>query len=212
MKKILTSVVLFAAGLFAANAQQLQTGDTFTYTNADGVVKTYTVTGENLIENPSFEANTEGWLGGGGGTLTGVDWQSTGGVDGGAYLRLTENAGKGGNGSIGTAWELEKGKTYVFSYFIRQNTNTDAVAKEGYIVTSETDTPRGDETKTLMYAYEDANCAWTQNIVVTTAEYKYLQFCARWLGGSKCFDAFILAEVEEAADPAELEALIATCG
>ena len=212
MKKILTSVVLFASGLFAANAQQLQTGDTFTYTNADGVVKTYTVTGENLIENPSFEANTEGWLGGGGGTLTGVDWQSAGGVDGGAYLRLTENAGKGGNGSIGTAWELEKGKTYVFSYFIRQNTNTDAVAKEGYIVTSETDTPRGDETKTLMYAYEDANCAWTQNIVVTTAEYKYLQFCARWLGGSKCFDAFILAEVEEAADPAELEALIATCG
>ena len=95
MKKILTSVVLFAAGLFAANAQQLQTGDTFTYTNADGVVKTYTVTGEHLIENPSFEANTEGWLGGGGGTLTGVDWQSTGGVDGGAYLRLTENAGKG---------------------------------------------------------------------------------------------------------------------
>ena len=211
MKKILTSVVLFAAGLFAVNAQQLKTGDTFEYTNADGVLKTYTVVGENLIENPSFDNNTTGWVGGAGGSLTGVDWHSNGGVDDGAYLRLTENAGKGGNGSIGTAWALEKGKTYVFSYFIRQNTDVNAVAKEGYIVTSETNTPRGDETKTIMYGYEDANCAWTQNIVVTTAEYDYLQFCARWLGGSKCFDAFILAEVSEAADPAELETLLANC-
>ena len=74
MKKFLTSVVLFAAGLFAVNAQQLQTGDTFTYTNADGVVKTYTVVGENLIENPSFDNNTTGWVGGNGSSLTGVDW------------------------------------------------------------------------------------------------------------------------------------------
>ncbi len=211
MKKILTSVVLFAAGLFVANAQQLKTGDSFTYTNADGIEKTYIVTGENLIENPSFDNNTEGWVGGAGGTLTGVDWHGNGGVDDGAYLRLTESASKGGNGSIGTAWEIEKGKTYVFSYFIRQNSDNAAVAKEGYIVTSETDTPRGDETKTIMYAYEDANCAWTQNIVVTTAEYKYLQFCARWLGGSKCFDAFILAEVSEVASPVELEQLLSEC-
>ena len=211
MKKILTSVVLFAAGLFAVNAQQLKTGDTFEYTNADGVLKTYTVVGENLIENPSFDNNTTGWVGGAGGSLTGVDWHSNGGVDDGAYLRLTENAGKGGNGSIGTAWPLEKGKTYVFSYFARLNTDVNAVAKEGYIITSETNTPRGDESKTIMYGYEDANCAWTQNIVVTTAEFDYLQFCARWLSGRVCFDAFILAEVSEAADPAELEALLANC-
>ena len=119
MKKILTSVVLFAAGLFAVNAQQLKTGDQFTYVNKDGIEKMYVITGENLIENPSFDNNTEGWVGGAGGTLTGVDWHGNGGVDDGAYLRLTESAGKGGNGSIGTAWEIEKGKTYVFSYFIR---------------------------------------------------------------------------------------------
>ncbi len=211
MKKILTSVVLFAAGLFAVNAQQLKTGDQFTYVNKDGIEKMYVITGENLIENPSFDNNTEGWVGGAGGTLTGVDWHGNGGVDDGAYLRLTESAGKGGNGSIGTAWEIEKGKTYVFSYFIRQNTNTAAVASEGYIVTSETDTPRGDETKTIMLAHEDADCAWTQNLVVTTAEFKYLQFCARWLGGSKCFDAFILAEVTEIPTPLELEKLLTNC-
>ncbi len=211
MKKILTSVVLFAAGLFAVNAQQLKTGDQFTYVNKDGIEKMYVITGENLIENPSFDNNTEGWVGGAGGTLTGVDWHGNGGVDDGAYLRLTESAGKGGNGSIGTAWEIEKGKTYVFSYFIRQNTNTEAVDSEGYIVTSETDTPRGDETKTIMLAHEDANCAWTQNLVVTTAEFKYLQFCARWLGGGKCFDAFILAEVTEIPTPLELEQLLTNC-
>ena len=67
MKKFFTSAVLLAAALFTANAQQLQTGDQFTYTNAEGVEKTYIVTGENLIENPSFDNNTTGWVGGGGG-------------------------------------------------------------------------------------------------------------------------------------------------
>ena len=183
--------------------RQLRTGDTFVYVDEEGVEKTYFVTGGNLIVNPSFDEGTDGWTGGAGGALTGVDWHSTGGVDGGAYIRPTEIAGMGSNGSIGTAWELEKGKTYVFSYFIRQNTNLSAVSQEGYIVTSETDTPRGVETKTIMYAHEDANCAWTQNLVVTTAEYKFLQFRARWLGGSHCFDSFILAEVMDMSELTE---------
>ena len=38
-----------------------------------------------------------------------------------------------------------------------------------------------------------------------------MALCARWLGGAKCFDAFILAEVEEAADTKELEDLLAQC-
>ncbi len=213
MKKILTSVVLFAAGLFAVNAQQLKTGDQFTYTTADGVEKLYVVTGNNLIENPSFDAGTEGWQGGVGGALSSTEVNYNGGVDGGAYIRPTSSNGKEDNNSIGTAWEIEKGKTYVFSYFIRQNTDVNAVAKEGYIVTSETDTPhtKNNETKTIMFAHEDADCAWTQNLVVTTAEYKYLQFCARWLGGSKCFDAFILAEVTEIPTPLELEQLLTNC-
>ena len=181
----------------ASGAQQLKTGDTFTYTNANGIEKTYIVIGDNLIENPSFDAGTDAWLGGGGGTLANTEVNYEGGVDGGAYIRPTDNVSKGGNGSIGTAWEIEKGKTYVFSYFVRQHSSPDAVTNDSYIVTSETDTPRGNETKTIMFAHEDAYCAWTQNLVVTTAEYKYLQFCARWLGGTKCFDSFILAEVRE---------------
>lgn len=175
MKKLfsLACVALVAMGI-SAQTEQLKTGDHFEY-NGNG----YTIVGENLIENPSFDNNVTGWLGGDGNPLGGATWNSTGGVDGGAYIIPQDNQGKGGNKSIGTAWPLEKGKTYVFSYYVNNTSNTAAVEKEGYIVTSQTDTPRGDETLTLMFAHEDADLAWTQNIIVTEAQYSYLQFCAR---------------------------------
>lgn len=207
MKKLfsLACVALVAMGI-SAQTEQLKTGDHFEY-NGNG----YTIVGENLIENPSFDNNVTGWLGGDGNPLGGATWNSTGGVDGGAYIIPQDNQGKGGNKSIGTAWPLEKGKTYVFSYYVNNTSNTAAVEKEGYIVTSQTDTPRGDETLTLMFAHEDADLAWTQNIIVTEAQYSYLQFCARWLSGAHGFDAFILAEVEQDADPKELSELVANC-
>lgn len=214
MKKILTSVVLFAAGLFAVNAQQqLQTGDTFEYTNTDGVTKRYTVVGENLITNPTFDAGVDGWDGGDGNPIGGYKLETSGGVgDGGPYL-VPGNGGKGGNASIGTAWEMEKGKQYVFSFFLKNQSNTSAEnpAGEGYIKASMSDTPREETAVLQPLAHVDANLAWTQNTWVITADYSYLSLCARWLGSSKGFDAFILAEVSEAADPAELEALIANC-
>ena len=108
MKKFFTSVVLFATAMFAANAQQLQTGDTFEYTNSEGVVKTYKVVGENLVENPDFNSGAEGWVGGDGNAIGGYELKTSGGAcDGGSYL-VPGNGGKGGNASIGTAWEMEK--------------------------------------------------------------------------------------------------------
>ena len=204
MKRIFTLALAAIAALTAsAQLQQLKTGDHFEY-NGNG----YTIVGENLIENPSFDNGLDGWLGGAGGALESTTLNTSGGIDGGAYIVPTQNAGKGSNASIGMAWQLEKGKTYVFSYYINNTSNTAAVEKEGYIVTSQTNTPRGDETLTLMFAHEDADLAWTQNIIVTEAQYEYLQFCARWLGGAHGFDAFILAEVSQDADPTELLALI----
>ena len=213
MKKILTSVVLFAAGLFAANAQQLQTGDTFTYTNADGVEKTYKVVGENLITNPSFDNGTEGWTGGGGGALGNTEVNNSGGVDGGAYIRPTSSSGKGDNNSIGTAWDVEVGKTYVFSFFMKNQSNTaaESPAGDGYIKVSMSNTHREETLVLQPLPHVDADLAWTQNTWVVTAEYTSLALCARWLGGAKCFDAFILAEVEEAADTKELETLLSEC-
>ena len=212
MKKFFTSVVLFATAMFAANAQQLQTGDTFEYTNADGVTKKYTVVGENLIENPNFDNGAEGWDGGDGNPISGYKLETSGGADGGSFL-VPGNDGKGGNRSIGTAWEMEKGKQYVFSFFMRNMTNTEAeaVAGSGYIKASMSDTPREETAVLQPLPHLDANLAWTQNTWVVTADYSYLSLCARWLGSSKGFDAFILAEVEEAADTKELEDLLATC-
>lgn len=210
LTKIFTFALLGLTAL-AVQAQQYKTGDEFDYTNSEGITKHYKIVGDNLIENPSFDNGVTGWLGGDGNALGSATVKTSGGVDGGAYVVPTTNTGKGGNASIGTAWELEMGKTYVFSYFIRQESNTSAVAKEGYIVTSQTNTARGDETWTLMYGSENADCAWTQNLIVTTAQYTYLQFCARWLDSRIGFDAFILAEVEEAVDPKELASLLENC-
>ena len=198
MKKVFLSTLLVISAVIVS-AQQLTKGDMFNYVTPQGVEKMYLVTGENLIENPSFDNTTTGWTGGAGGALIGVDWHSTGGVDDGAYLRLTENLGKGSNGSLGTVWPLEKGKTYVFSYFLKNHSDTVAEnpAGYGYIKASMSDTPR-EETYVLQpLPHVDADLAWTQNTYVFTAEYSYLSLCARWLSGTKCFDSFILAEVEE---------------
>ena len=213
MKKFFASAVLFAAALFTANAQQLQTGDTFEYTNSEGVVKTYKVVGENLIENPSFDNGTTGWTGGGGGALGNTEVNYSGGVDGGAYIRPTSSSGKGDNNSIGTAWDVEVGKTYVFSFFMKNQSNTaaESPAGDGYIKVSMSDTYREETLVLQPLPHVDADLAWTQNTWVVTAEYTSLALCARWLGGAKCFDAFILAEVEEAADTKELEDLLAQC-
>ena len=212
MKKFFTSVVLFATAMFAANAQQLQTGDSFEYTNTEGVTKTYKVVGENLVENPNFDSGAEGWDGGDGNPIGGYKLETTGGADGGSFL-VPGNGGKGGNASIGTAWEIEKGKQYVFSFFMRNMSNTAAEnpAGDGYIKVSTSDTPREETLVLQPLPHLDANLAWTQNTWVITAEHNYLSLCARWLGSSKGFDAFILAEVEEAADTKELEDLLATC-
>ena len=173
---------------------QLKIGSAFEYED-----KWYVIASENLIENPDFNNGLEGWVGGAGGALANTEVESSGGVDNGAYIIPTSNRGKGDNSSIGMAWEIEKGKTYVFSYFINNVNGGAAVEKEGYIVTSQTDTPRGDETMTIMHGHEDANGVWTQNIVVTEAQYNYLQFCARWLNGTHGFDSFFLAEVRPVA-------------
>ena len=203
MKRIFTFAALAVFAL-TGWSQQLKTGDVFEYNG-----NKYTVTGENLIENPDFDNGIEGWLGGGGGALNNAGLTNSDGVGGsGAYIRPSQNSGKGDNNSIGMAWPIEKGKSYVFSYFTRASS---AVEKEGYIVTSQTNTPRGDETMTIMYAYTTAANEWCQNLIVTEAKYDYLQFCARWLSNAHDFDAFILAEVEQFADPTELLNLIEQC-
>ena len=199
--KNLLSLTVACVCSIGISAQQIQLskGDTFTYVNGDGIEKTYVVIGDNLIANPSFDNGTAGWTGGAGGALGSTEANYSGGVDGGAYIRPTSSADKDSNNSIGTAWDVEVGKTYVFSFFLKNQTNTaaESPAGDGYIKVSMSDTYR-DETLVLQpLPHVDADLAWTQNTWVVTAEYSSLALCARWLGGAKCFDAFILAEVTE---------------
>ncbi|MBO7497801.1 MAG: carbohydrate binding domain-containing protein, partial [Bacteroidaceae bacterium] len=115
MKKYFTfALAAVAAMMVSAQTEQLKTGDHFQY-NGNG----YTVIGENLIENPSFDNGLDGWLGGGGGALSNTTLNTSGGIDGGAFIVPTQNSGKGDNNSIGMAWPIEKGKTYVFSYYTK---------------------------------------------------------------------------------------------
>jgi hypothetical protein len=88
------------------------------------------------------------------------------------------------------------------------DTAAESPAGGGYIKVSMSNTYR-DETLVLRpLPHVDAGLAWTQNTWVVTAEYSSLALCARWLGGAKCFDAFILAEVEEVGDNKDLEDLL----
>ena len=210
MKRFFTLVAAVAVAL-AANAQtQLKTGDHFEY-NGNG----YTVVGENLIENPDFDNGTTGWTGGAGGSITNVTINGTGGVNNGSYIVPTGSKGKGENDSPGTSWPIEKGKTYLFSFYMKNmsNTGAESPAGDGYIKVSLSNSTSLNEDEVLQpLPHVDADLAWTQNnYIFTTDKWTYLAFSARWLGGAKGFDAFILAEVEQDADPTELINLCEEC-
>lgn len=194
------------------NSAQLMTGDTFTYIDADGTMRTYTVVGKNLIENPSFDNNTTGWTGGDGNPIGGYELKTGGVVDGGIYL-CPGNGGKGGNASIGTTWNIEIGKTYVFSFFLKNESDTNAQnpAGDGYIKVSTSNKAREETLVLQPLPHVDAGFAWTQNTWVFTAEHTTLSLCARWLNSSYGFDSFILAEVVENHVTKELEDILAEC-
>ena len=196
------------------HAQQLTTGDEFSYTDSEGVTRTFVVTGENIISNPSFDDGVAGWTGGNGGTIQDPIVNTTGGVDNGAYIVPTTNSSLSDDHSLVTYWEIQKGKNYVFSFFVKRMNDNVAVAKEGYIEAVQTNV-KHDSQKiyNILHAHEDANGVWTQNLVVTEAQYQYLGFVARWLDSNLGFDAFILAEVEETLTSAKhrLSLLIEKC-
>lgn len=207
-------LLLSVLNFIQLHAQQLTTGDEFTYTDSEGVTRTFVITGENIISNPSFDDGVAGWTGGNGGTIQDAIVHTTGGVDNGAYIVPTTNSPLFDEHSIATYWDIQKGKNYVFSFFVRQMNDNIAVEKEGYIEAVQTNVKyESDKIFNILHAHEDANGVWTQNIVVTEALYQYLGFVARWLDSNRGFDAFILAEVEETLPSAKhrLSLLIEKC-
>ncbi len=169
----------------------------------DGVE--YTVLDDNEIENHSFELGFEGWTKASDFTTTidedfelltddpqnGLKYlvgTSTSGVSG--------TAGAAGTSSLGTAWPIEAGETYMFTYWIKQQ-NEGEELELNYLKVSLTDTP-GTETK-VFDQIESLGTEWQMEQIVFTNDegYDYLQIDFRWLKGRYGFDNFSLHKVVE---------------
>lgn len=205
-KRLLKSALALLAGAWAMGGYAQSVGDIFTY---DG--HKYKVTGENLITNGSFENGFTGWtsandftseLSSGNFTL-----KTEGAQDGSQYLVGTKNDGSGGAGSIGTAWPIEGGKTYVYSYWLKSEKGGTGT---NYLVNSLTN-KAGDETKRLADPKVASDGSWCENKIVfeNTSNYAFCQVKYRWLAGNWGFDNFVLAEVIEMPNTEGLESTIA---
>jgi len=165
-----------------------------TYYENDGAKRTVYTLGENLIKNGTFEYPNGfyGWTNGAGGNIDATNFAI---VDG--ALNAKNSNGIAGVGSIGTAWTIEAGKTYVFGYKVKGTPTND---KSKYMVVSLTNTPEVTDSDGPVKISDDntpVTTEWSEvkYVFTNTEGYAYLQFRARWLGNSVHFDDFYLAEV-----------------
>ncbi|MBO4800883.1 MAG: RICIN domain-containing protein [Bacteroidaceae bacterium] len=179
-----------------------QTGDKIT--TADGI---YVVSGQNIIQNPSFDDGFTGWLAADGNEPTTDNFalESSGGADGGAFIRALGSAGSSSSKSILTGWPVTAGKTYLFSVWANRP-STDGNMQWSLVFNSEALTGRDLQLGTVNF---EAN-KWVQTEIVFTAEHPFLIANFAWLNQAS-FDAFFLGELtltDELATTA-LEATIA---
>jgi hypothetical protein len=173
----------------------------------------YEIIGPNLVENPSFNESTNYWYGGANGTLESTIVYNSDGVNNGSYIVPMLNNARNLNGSIATRWQIEPGKTYVFSFNIKSVAAPDTAHSASYVITSLTDSTNCVEMDVLGSARVDPGRIWTKNqyVFINSNNYKYLQLQARWLNGWYGFDDFLLAEVKVVPDNSLLKALITKC-
>ena len=92
MKQKLIFLLVCLAGFLTAGAQKYvyEIGDEITTNTGKYIVK-----GANIISNPSFDDGTTGWIAGDGSDLSDsyFDVPTSGGADGGAYLKALGGAG-----------------------------------------------------------------------------------------------------------------------
>ena len=166
-------------------------GDVITF----GAAK-YNVVSDNMITNGTFDDGFTGWTGANdfSTTITSagfrIDQEDTNN-----YLVGTTNSGGGDAKSLGTAWALEKGKSYFFTYRVKSLTG--ASGEQEYLVTSLTDT-KSTETAVLNKPTLTANAWTTVEVLAENVEYAFLQVKFRWLASNFGFDDFKLFEIEVA--------------
>ena len=165
-----------------------------TYVN-DGSKRTYSSLGENIIKNGAFEYPDAfyNWTQAKDFTtkITSAKF-SVAEEDGNKYLVGTVNEGAGGEGSLGVAWPIEAGKSYVFSYRVK-NLNA-ADGNHQFLKTSLTN-EKGTETKVLgTPSVNKGQWATVKYAFTNDEEYQFLQIKFRWLSNQFGFDDFYLCE------------------
>lgn len=171
-----------------------------TYVN-NGATRTVYNFGPNLIKNGVFEYPDAfyGWT-----SANDFSSEITSGNgfsiktdgEGNSYLYAATNGGGSAASSLGTAWEIEEGKTYMFAYDVKKEKSADNYS---YLVTSLTNS-KGDETSALATPTSiDDDWTTISYTFTNTDNYKYLQIKFRWLSGQWGFRNFYLCEV--LADP-----------
>ena len=163
----------------------------------DGATRTVYTTGENLIKNGTFEYpdGFYGWTDAtaGAAKLTSSKFDIV--TDGDTkYLKAKASEGSTAAGSIGTAWPIEAGKTYVFGYRVKANQTIGDKSKYHKLTLTNT---LGTETTQVSDDNTPVTASWSnvQYTFTNTDGYAYVQFRARWLANDMSFDDFYLAEV-----------------
>ncbi len=175
-------------------------------TTEDGV---YVVSGQNLIQNPSFDDGFAHWKAGDGNDLAEENFalEASGGADGGAYVRALGSAGSGSNKSIKTGWAVEVGKTYLFSMWAnRPSSGMSSNTQYSRIYASDSETA----TTTQIGSVSFTGDTWVQTQIVFKAEQPFLVANLGWMNQTSV-DAFFLGELSlsEELATAALETAIA---
>ena len=171
------------------------------YVNNDATRTVYTL-GENLIKNGTFEYpdGFYGWTDAtvGAAKLSSSKFEIV--TDGDTkYLKAKASEGSTAEGSIGTAWSIESGKTYVFGYRVKASKTIGDKSKYHKLTLTNA---LGTETAQVSDDNTPVTNTWSnvQYTFTNTGEYAFVQFRARWLGNDMSFDDFYLAEVTPATE------------
>ncbi len=199
MKKLIAFVSLLLMAGMGRNGVALATDlEVGTIIPGDGFV--YATKSTNLISNGSFEDGFTGWTNSSDYsteiTSEKFTLKTDGAQDGNNYLVGTTNGGQNDVGSLGKVWEIESGKTYYFTYWIKGQSSS--ATNASYMKTSLTNTP-GTESLVIEEASKNITTSWKQIEIpfTNTDGYKYLMINFRWLDSQWGFDDFQLYEIEE---------------
>jgi len=197
-------LLLFFLCLIIFKSLSSQPGDTITLQN-----KKYKILSGNLISNPGFESGFSGWTDAtsAASTLTSAKFSivNTGGISNSKYLTGLTNENSSSSGSLGTAWPLSSGKSYLFAFQVKYLSTSSLSGNEIYLKTSLTNNKTSaDEPKVLI---NETNVlgggVWTQNHVFftnTNPAFTHLMVRFRWLNNRFGFDDFMLYEAVEIAN------------